>query len=133
MQELTSIIFWDESTERLARDAVRLPRRLGGFGIPCIDILGRIVALRALMNILEYVEAPARSLALYFMGPARRLLVPHLTGNLFPSAVVTPAFCKALTNLHKELLALDPAGNVRETQPARICEQLIVKRATLRV
>lgn len=32
---------------------------------------------------MDDVDTPGRVLALYFMGPSRHLLAPHLTGNLY--------------------------------------------------
>lgn len=59
-QRLTRLVFgffWGNGTERLARDAVRLPRSLGGMGIPRIETMGKLLALRALLNIMEDVDA----------------------------------------------------------------------------
>lgn len=66
-QRLTRAVFgffWEDGTERLARDAVRFPRRLGGMGIPCLETMGKLLALRTLLSIMEDVNAPERVLAL---------------------------------------------------------------------
>ncbi|KAH7935009.1 hypothetical protein HPB52_002654 [Rhipicephalus sanguineus] len=88
--------FWDGSTERLQRDALRLPRCLGGYGLPCIGTMAQLLALRTVLGILGDVGAPARPLAMFFLGPLRRTLVPRALGNLYPSAVITPAYYRAL-------------------------------------
>lgn len=136
VNKLTRLVFrffWGGNTERLARDAVRLPRRLGGFGLPCISATARLLALRVLVNIIHETSSPARTLALFFLGPSRRLFAPHLGGNLYPSAGSQPPMYKAVLEVHRELLALDPALDVRETQPARLGETLVWKRAGQRV
>ncbi|KAL1470368.1 hypothetical protein MTO96_024350 [Rhipicephalus appendiculatus] len=93
--------FWDRNTERLQRDALRLPRSLGGYALPCI-------------------------------GPLRRVLVPRALGNLCPSAERTPPHYKALVTLFRELTAMDPDLDPRDVAPARLCEQLVSARGTLR-
>ncbi|KAH7963688.1 hypothetical protein HPB52_022416 [Rhipicephalus sanguineus] len=123
--------FWDGSTERLQRDALRLPRCLGGYGLPCIGTMAQLLALRTVLGILDDVGAPARPLAMFFLGPLRRTLVPRALGNLYPSAVITPAYYRALVALSRELTALDPDLNPREVPPARLCEQLVSARTTL--
>lgn len=112
---------------------MRLPRRLGGFGIPCLETMGRLLALRTIMSILDQMDSPGRALALYFLGPSRRLLAPHLTGNLFPSAEAMPPIYKSAIGLYRDLLSLDPTVDVRQTQPSRLCEQLVVHKAAHRV
>ncbi|KAL1444642.1 hypothetical protein MTO96_029700 [Rhipicephalus appendiculatus] len=74
---------------------------LGGYGLPCI-------------------------------GPLRRVLVPRALGNLCPSAERTPPHYKALVTLFRELTAMDPDLDPREVAPARLCEQLVSARGTLR-
>ncbi|KAH7957798.1 hypothetical protein HPB52_022680 [Rhipicephalus sanguineus] len=123
--------FWDGSTERLQRDALRLPRCLGGYGLPCIGTMAQLLALRTVLGILDDVGAPARPLAMFFLGPLRRTLVPRALGNLYPSAVIIPAYYRALVALSRELTALDPDLNPREVPPARLCEQLVSARTTL--
>ncbi|KAH7935099.1 hypothetical protein HPB52_003959 [Rhipicephalus sanguineus] len=123
--------FWDGSTERLQRDALRLPRCLGGYGLPCIGTMAQLLALRTVLGILDDVGAPARPLAMLFLGPLRRTLVPRALGNLYPSAEITPAYYRALVALSRELTALDPDLNPREVPPARLCEQLVSARTTL--
>ncbi|KAH7939198.1 hypothetical protein HPB52_008335 [Rhipicephalus sanguineus] len=123
--------FWDGSTERLQRDALRLPRCFGGYGLPCIGTMAQLLALRTVLGILDDVGAPARPLAMFFLGPLRRTIVPRALGNLYPSAVNTPAYYRALVALSRELTALDSDLNPREVPPARLCEQLVSARTTL--
>ncbi|KAL1479706.1 hypothetical protein MTO96_034799 [Rhipicephalus appendiculatus] len=124
--------FWDRNTERLQRDALRLPRSLGGYGLPCIGTTAQLLALKTVLGILDDVGAPARPLAMFFLGPLRRVLVPRALGNLCPSAERTPPQYKALVTLFRELTAMDPDLDPREVAPARLCEQLVSARGTLR-
>ncbi|KAL3193060.1 hypothetical protein MRX96_058561 [Rhipicephalus microplus] len=60
--------FWDGSTERLRRDSLRLPRGLGGFGLPCLVTTSQLLALKTLLRVLDDIGAPARPLAMFFFG-----------------------------------------------------------------
>ncbi|KAH7956791.1 hypothetical protein HPB52_012784 [Rhipicephalus sanguineus] len=100
--------FWDGSTERLRRDVLRLPRRLGGYGLPCLATTAQLLALKTVLGVLDDVAAPARPLAMFFLGPLRRALVPRALGNLYPSAENTPPYYKALVALFRELTTVDP-------------------------
>ncbi|KAL3183108.1 hypothetical protein MRX96_006887 [Rhipicephalus microplus] len=124
--------FWDGKTERLQRDALRLPRNLGGFGLPCIGTTAQLLALKTVLGILDDVGAPARPLVMFFLGPQRRVLVPRALGNLCPSAEHTPPYYKALVALSRELTAMDPDLDPREIAPVRLCGQLVSTRGTLR-
>lgn len=125
--------FWDGSTERLARDALRLPRRSGGYGLPCIDLMSQLLALRVVSSLLSDVEAPGRPLILYFLGPSRRVLCPTMARNLHPSAAFPPRLFKAVITLAKEIRALDADLDFVNEQPARLCEKIVTARSGRRV
>lgn len=98
--------------------------------MPCLDTMPRLLALRTVLGVLEDSDHPARSLALYFLGPSRRALVPRALGNLYPSAEFTPPFYQAVVGIHGELQRAFPDLVIRDEQPTRIVEEICSQRIT---
>ncbi|CAN7996042.1 unnamed protein product [Ixodes hexagonus] len=98
--------------------------------MPCIDTMCKLFALRSILSVLDDTGHPARSLALYFLGPSRRTLVPRALGNLYPSAESAPPFYRAVVSFHKELRQLLPGIAVRVEPPARVVEEVCSARVT---
>lgn len=86
--------------------------------MPCIDTMSSVLALRAILGVLDDTGHPARCLALYFLGPSRRRLVPRAIGNLYPSAEITPPFYQAVVLM------------VRDEPTAGIVEQVYLMQIT---
>ncbi|KAM7298415.1 hypothetical protein ISCGN_019010 [Ixodes scapularis] len=130
---ITSCLFrfyWSRGTELVTRSVLRLPTSLGGRGMPCVSTVCRLLSLRTVLGVLDDTDHPARSLALYFLGPSRRVLVPRALGNLYPSAEATPPFYQAVVACQEELRRALPDLEVREVPPARVVEELCVTRIT---
>ncbi|KAM7288774.1 hypothetical protein ISCGN_028957 [Ixodes scapularis] len=130
---ITSCLFrfyWSRGTELVTRSVLRLPTSLGGRGMPCVSTVCRLLSLRTVLGVFDDTDHPARSLALYFLGPSRRVLVPRALGNLYPSAEATPPFYQAVVACQEELRRALPDLEVREVPPARVVEELCVTRIT---
>ncbi|KAM7306538.1 hypothetical protein ISCGN_010241 [Ixodes scapularis] len=130
---ITSSLFrfyCSRGTELVTRSVLRLPTSLGGRGMPCVSTVCRLLSLRTVLGVLDDTDHPARSLALYFRGPSRRVLVPRALGNLYPSAEATPPFYQAVVACQEELRQALPDLEVREVPPARVVEELCVTRIT---
>ncbi|KAL1416829.1 hypothetical protein MTO96_027427 [Rhipicephalus appendiculatus] len=95
---------------------------------------GLVAMINGILNSGKVPEslAEGKLILLPKEGPLRRVLVPRALGNLCPSAERTPPHYKALVALFRELTAMDPDLDPREVAPARLCEQLVSARGTLR-
>ncbi|CAN7990675.1 unnamed protein product, partial [Ixodes hexagonus] len=120
--------YWKNSTELVTRSVLRLSTSLGGRGMPCVDTMCKLFALRSMLSVLDDTGHPARSLALYFLGPSRRTLVPPALGNLYPSAESTPPFYQV--TFHEELRQLLPGIVVRDEPPSGVVEEVCSARVT---
>ncbi|CAN7949855.1 unnamed protein product, partial [Ixodes pacificus] len=92
--------------------------------MPCIDTMSQVLAPRTILGVLDDTEHPARCLALYFLGPSRRGLVPRALGNLYPSAEITPPFYQTVVSFQEDLCRMVPDLIVRDEPPARIVENV---------
>ncbi|KAL3197118.1 hypothetical protein MRX96_045004 [Rhipicephalus microplus] len=124
--------FWDRNTERLQRDALRLPWNLGGFGLPCIGTTAQLLALKTVLGILDDVGGTRKTTRHVFSRPAAQSASPPENWEICARARRTPPYYKALVALSRELTAMDPDLDPREIAPARLCEQLVSARGTLR-
>lgn len=100
---LCASFWWDCSTKLVPRTALCLPRNTIGWSFPCVDTTTRVLVLKTILRVLEGTDHPARGLALYFLGPSRRSLVPRALGNRSPSAESTLPFYATAFSLHQEL------------------------------
>ncbi|CAN7948803.1 unnamed protein product [Ixodes pacificus] len=98
--------------------------------MPCIDTMSRVLALRTILGVLDDTEHPARCLALYFLDPSRRRLVPRALGNPYPSAEITPPFYQTVVTFQEDLGRMVPDLMVRDEPPARIVEEVCLMRIT---
>ncbi|KAM7313622.1 hypothetical protein ISCGN_003475 [Ixodes scapularis] len=127
VRRLNSVIFsyfWEQRTELVVRQALRLPRTSGGWGLPCLATFSRILALRGVLELLEAPDYPGRSLVLYWLGTHRRILVPRGLGNLCPTAEVPSPFYVAAARTHQQLTTDAPDADVLDTPASRLCEAL---------
>lgn len=127
VRRLNSVIFsyfWEQRTELVVRQALRLPRTSGGWGLPCLATFSRILALRGVLELLEAPDYPGRSLVLYWLGTHRRSLVPRGLGNLCPTADVPSPFYVAAVRTHQQLVTDVPDADVLDTPASRLCEAL---------
>ncbi|CAN7949002.1 unnamed protein product, partial [Ixodes pacificus] len=123
-------VYWSQGTELVTRAVLRLSTSLEGRGMPCIDTMSRVLALRTILGVLDDTEHPARCLALYFLGPSHRRLVPQALGNLYPSAEITPPFYQTVVTFQDDLGRMVPDLMVCDEPPARIVEEVCLTRIT---
>lgn len=71
--------------------------------MPCVETVFRLRALRTIMGLLDEPEHPAWFLALYFLGPSHRVLVPGALDNLYASTETAPPSNQAGESLHRRL------------------------------
>ncbi|KAM7314357.1 hypothetical protein ISCGN_004141 [Ixodes scapularis] len=127
VRRLNSVIFsffWEQRTELVVRQALRLPRTSGGWGLPCLTTFSRILALRGVLELLEDPDYPGRNLVLYWLGTHRRILVPRGLGNLCPTAEAPSPFYVATVRTHQQLVTDVPDADVLDTPASRLCEAL---------
>lgn len=108
----------------MARIFMRLPKSMGGFGLPCVPTMCSILALRGVLDVVDDRDFPGKALVEYFLGTSRRLF--YTGRGVGPTAEQPPPFYSyvigTLTKLREGLSASEIVG----TQPTRICEQLAV-------
>uniref|UniRef100_A0A147BJD7 Putative tick transposon n=1 Tax=Ixodes ricinus TaxID=34613 RepID=A0A147BJD7_IXORI len=68
--------FWANKQALVNRSVLHRPRLYGGWGIPDVLLVARTLSLRTTLQALDYPERPAGILALFWMGPLARHLVP---------------------------------------------------------
>lgn len=124
INKLVTNFHWGEKKHKVPHSVLRWPREKGGWSIPCISTSCKLLALRSTMAILDEVDAPARSLVMYWLGPERRTLVPRGLGNMFPAAEIPPKFYKDLVRQFRATVAAQPQVDVRQAQVSRVCEAL---------
>ncbi|CAN7950805.1 unnamed protein product, partial [Ixodes pacificus] len=122
--------YWSHGTELVTRAVLRLSTSLGGRRMPCVDTMSRVLALRTILGVLDDTEHPARCLALYFLGPSRRRLVPRALGNRYPSAEITPPFYQTVVSFQEDLRRVVQDLMVRDEPPARIVEEVCLTQIT---
>lgn len=88
--------------------------------------MSHLLAFRIILGMPENIEHPARSLALYFLGPSRRTLVPRALGNLYPSDESKLSFYHVEMSLHFELKRRFPDLAAFDVPPARTVEEVCV-------
>lgn len=82
---------WDGKTQLVDRTLLRLSRSQGVCNLPRVTRTSQFLEPQAVLRVLVDIDHPSRSLALYFLGPRRSVLVPRILGNCYTSVEDTPA------------------------------------------
>ena len=96
----------------------------GGWSIPEVEVTSQLLALRAVLAVLDHVDCPARPLAMYFLGPLKRHLVPRGLGNAGPTAEAPPLYYRAIVGMANHVRSLDPGLDLAVTPVSRLAECL---------
>lgn len=119
---------WSDKTQLVSRHLLRLPSRLGGFSLPCLQTLCSVLSLRTIFDLLSDEEYPGRRLLLYWLGTARRLFPDLPTGG--PSAERPFRYYARALKQRKITLSVLPDIEVGGVPTARVCEELAVNQLT---
>lgn len=97
---------------------------MGGFSLPCLQTMSSVLAVRAVIDLVDSDEYPGKALLQYFLGTSRSLFYDaHIAG---PSAEQPPPFyayvIKTLRNLQSSL----PSLSFRESTASEVCEKLAI-------
>ncbi|KAG0434757.1 hypothetical protein HPB47_018903 [Ixodes persulcatus] len=93
-----------------------------------VSTLAGVLGIKTLLAIVDEEENPARPLALYFLGPQRREIVPRASGNLLPSAEQPSPFFKRMLAFWRQLKSHDPELDVWASPAVRVMEELVIAR-----
>lgn len=121
--------FWGSRIELVRRDVLQRSRSVGGWSLPCVGTFSKILALRAVLQVLDDVESPARVLILYWLGPSRRVLVPRGLGNAVVAADTASPFYSSVIEQHLLLQSQAPQVNVLGVSASRLSELLFASSA----
>ncbi|KAH9371029.1 hypothetical protein HPB48_007791 [Haemaphysalis longicornis] len=117
--------FWEGKSERVKRAFLRLPRDMGGFGIPCLPTMFRVLALRGFSDLAADVDYRGRALLQYFLGTARRDFFDERVVG--PTAEEPPAFYRHVTSALRMLRESAPELDWKSMRPTKVCEALAIK------
>ncbi|KAM7282110.1 hypothetical protein ISCGN_002260 [Ixodes scapularis] len=124
LQRLLTEFFWNHKTALVAAPVLSLARDQGGVSYPRIRTQARVLAVKGVLQILDDEESPARPLARYFLGTARRSLCKNDRDNCSPSATKPTKFYKDIITMHRLISEQAPEVEVRNVPATRVTEIL---------
>lgn len=124
LQRLLTEFFWNHKTALVAAPVLSLARDQGGVSYPRIRTQARVLAVKGVLQILDDEESPARPLARYFLGTARRSLCRNDRDNCSPSATKPTKFYKDIITMHRLISEQAPEVEVRNVPATRVAEIL---------
>lgn len=109
----------------MRRVYLHMPRKRGGFGIPCLHTMFRVLAFRGFSELVADTEYRGRAFLQYFLGTARNDFFGDRAVG--PTAEESPAFYKHVTSTFRMLQESASELEWRVLRPTKLCEELAVK------